>query len=163
MAAWHEGLEQVSTLRLQALEQGHPYPPLTLPCLDLQPFLPEGLPEDFPPSIDRCAACQNRLEEVRLQWAGRLQEQRLAGRKSGASASGMGACSQRQQRGVAAQPIVSRVQAAPPRWLPHPFCSTLAYIPVLPGSRSLVLVPPPWPLQYLYLERRIRAAVDTDT
>ena len=102
MAAWHEELEQVSTLRLQALEQGRPYPPLTLPCLDLQPFLPEGLPEDFPPSIDRCAACQNRLEEVRLQWAGRLQEQRLAGSKSGASAAGMGACCQQQQPGTAA-------------------------------------------------------------
>ncbi|KAI7835334.1 hypothetical protein COHA_010764 [Chlorella ohadii] len=63
MAAWHEEWEQVCSLRLQALEQGHPYPPLTLPYLELQPFLPEGLPEDFPPSIDRCAACQNRLEE----------------------------------------------------------------------------------------------------
>ena len=91
MAAWHEEWEQVCTLRLQALEQGHPYPPLTLPYLELQPFLPEGLPEDFPPSIDRCAACQNRLEEVSLLagWqvagteAGRWQGWRQCSRRDG--------------------------------------------------------------------------------
>ncbi len=120
MAAWHEEWEQVCTLRLQALEQGHPYPPLTLPYLDLQPFLPEGLPEDFPPSIDRCAACQNRLEEVRLQWAGRLQEQRLAGCIGGASAAG--------NSGRQLSPGVSADTT--PRFLPCGYCFTT---PVLPG------------------------------
>ena len=67
MAAWYRGWEVISILRLEALEQGHPFPPLTLPYLDVQPFLPEGLPQDFPPSIDRCAACQKRLDEVRLR------------------------------------------------------------------------------------------------
>ncbi|PRW56998.1 D-alanyl-D-alanine dipeptidase [Chlorella sorokiniana] len=62
-AAWHEEWVRISTLRLQALEQGHPSPPLTLPHLDLQPHLAEGVPEDLPPSIDRCAACQEALDK----------------------------------------------------------------------------------------------------
>ena len=74
MAAWNEAWQLISTRRLQALEQGQPYPPLTLPYLELH--LPEGLPEDLPPSIDRCATCQKELDEdeVRLRavW-GRLQ------------------------------------------------------------------------------------------
>lgn len=69
-AVWNEQWEAVSTLRLQALEQGQPYPPLTLPWLEVQPYLPEGVPEELPPSIDRCAACQKQLDEVRrlLAW-----------------------------------------------------------------------------------------------
>ena len=77
MAAWHEQWELVLNLWLQALEQGHPYPPLKLPYLEVQPFLPEGLPEDLPPTIDRCAACHSRLEQVR---AGGLQALRLCSR-----------------------------------------------------------------------------------
>lgn len=65
MAAWQEQWELISSVWLRDLEQGHPYSPLTFPDLELQLYLPEGLPEDFPPSIDRCAACQGRLEEVR--------------------------------------------------------------------------------------------------
>ncbi|PSC74214.1 hypothetical protein C2E20_2651 [Micractinium conductrix] len=61
MAAWNEAWQLISTRRLQALEQGQPYPPLTLPYLELH--LPEGLPEDLPPSIDRCATCQKELDE----------------------------------------------------------------------------------------------------
>ncbi|PRW44894.1 DNA helicase exodeoxyribonuclease subunit A [Chlorella sorokiniana] len=62
-AAWHEQWAQISTLRLQAWEQGQPAPPLTLPYLDVQPHLAEGVPLDLPPSIDRCAACQDKLEK----------------------------------------------------------------------------------------------------
>jgi len=155
MAAWHEEWEQVCTLRLQALEQGHPYPPVTLPYLELQPFLPEGLPEDFPPSIDRCAACQNRLEEVSLlagwQVAG-TEAGRLQGR-GGASAAGVMGGSQRHQRGKAAQSSVTRcwvascsnAAAAPPllftptaplRRQAHagPFTASLASAVPLPGT-----------------------------
>ena len=64
-AAWYEQWEQVYRMWLQALEQGHPYPPLKLPYLEVQPFLPEGLPDDLPPNIDRCAACHTRIEQVR--------------------------------------------------------------------------------------------------
>ena len=63
-AAWHEEWVRISILRLQALEQGQPYPPLTLPYVDVRPYLAEGVPEDLPPSIDRCSACQEELEEV---------------------------------------------------------------------------------------------------
>ena len=66
-AVWHEQWVRISTLRLQALEQGQPYPPLTLPYPEAQPHLAEGVPLDLPPSIDRCAACQKELEEVSWQ------------------------------------------------------------------------------------------------
>ncbi|PRW56675.1 D-alanyl-D-alanine dipeptidase [Chlorella sorokiniana] len=62
-AAWHEEWVRISTLRLQALEQGHPYPSMTPPHLDVQPYLAEGVPLDLPPSIDRCAACQDELDK----------------------------------------------------------------------------------------------------
>ena len=71
-AAWYEEWVQISTLRLQALEQGQPYPPLTLPYLDVRPYLAEGVPEDLPPSIDRCSACQEELEEVGVRRLARL-------------------------------------------------------------------------------------------
>ena len=63
-AAWIEAWGVVSGLRLEALELGHPPPPLTPPYLELH--LPEGLPEELPPSFDRCSACQGLLDEVRL-------------------------------------------------------------------------------------------------
>ena len=66
-AAWHEAWEMISSRRLEALEQGHPLPPLTLPYLELR--LPEGMPEELPPSIDRCSDCQERLEDVRSRSA----------------------------------------------------------------------------------------------
>lgn len=102
MAEWYDQWELINTLRLQALEQGHPYPPLTLPRLDLQLHLPEGVPEDLPPSFDRCAACQSRLEEVGA---------RACVRACGAGASCWGGCSRgfgassagRQQRALCAQ------------------------------------------------------------
>lgn len=62
-AAWFAAWEFISSSRLEALEQGHPYPPLILPRLELH--LPEGLPEEPPPSIDRCTACQRMLDQVR--------------------------------------------------------------------------------------------------
>ena len=65
-AAWHNAWALISTLRLEAMEQGHPKPPLVLPYLDVQPHLAEGVPEELPASsIDRCAACQKELQEVR--------------------------------------------------------------------------------------------------
>ena len=79
-ALWHEQWERVYRLQLEALEQGHPDPPLILPYLDVRPFLPEGMPEDLPPSIDRCADCQRRLEEVRRRG--------LSGCRRGAGAAG---------------------------------------------------------------------------
>ncbi|KAL4447520.1 hypothetical protein ABPG75_004739 [Micractinium tetrahymenae] len=60
-AAWNEAWELISTRRLEALEQGQPYPPLTLPYLELH--LPDGMPEELPPSIDRCSACQSMLDQ----------------------------------------------------------------------------------------------------
>jgi hypothetical protein len=62
-AVWYDEWILISTLRLEALEEGHPYPPLTLPHLEVQPHLAEGVPEELPPSIDRCAACQKELNE----------------------------------------------------------------------------------------------------
>lgn len=67
MAAWHHEWEWIDTLRLQALEHGHPPPPLTLPYFQVHPYLlPQGLPEQVLPSYDRCEACQRTLDEVRL-------------------------------------------------------------------------------------------------
>ncbi len=63
-AAWFTAWEYITCRRLEALEQGHPHPPLILPHLDLR--LPEGLPEELPPSIDRCSACHQMLDQVRL-------------------------------------------------------------------------------------------------
>lgn len=63
-AAWNEQWEMVSSRRLEALEQGHPLPPLTLPYLELR--LPEGVPEELPPSLNRCSACQDLLDKVRV-------------------------------------------------------------------------------------------------
>ena len=63
-APWFEACAFLSMRRLQALEQGLPYPPEILPRLELH--LPEGMPEELPPSIDRCAACQQKLDQVRL-------------------------------------------------------------------------------------------------
>ncbi|KAL4441507.1 hypothetical protein ABPG77_002011 [Micractinium sp. CCAP 211/92] len=62
--AWFTAWEYITSRRLEALEQGHPYPPLILPHLELQ--LPDGLPEEPPPSIDRCSACQQMLDQARL-------------------------------------------------------------------------------------------------
>ncbi|PRW45183.1 hypothetical protein C2E21_6237 [Chlorella sorokiniana] len=62
-AAWYEQWARISTLRLQAVEEGHPAPPLILPYLDVQPHLAEGVPLDLPLSIDRCAACQDELDK----------------------------------------------------------------------------------------------------
>ncbi|KAL4444327.1 hypothetical protein ABPG75_012064 [Micractinium tetrahymenae] len=59
-AAWHEAWELIASSRLEALEQGQPYPPLVLPYLELH--LPEGMPEELPPSTDRCSACQSMLD-----------------------------------------------------------------------------------------------------
>ena len=65
-AAWHDAWALISTLRLEALEKGQPKPPLVLPYLEVQPHLAEGVPEELPASsMDRCAACQKELEEVR--------------------------------------------------------------------------------------------------
>ncbi|KAL4444303.1 hypothetical protein ABPG75_012040 [Micractinium tetrahymenae] len=61
-AAWIDAWELISTRRLEALEQGQPHPPLVLPYLELH--LPEGMPEELPPSIDRCSACQNMLDRA---------------------------------------------------------------------------------------------------
>lgn len=67
-AAWYEEWAVIYALRLQAVEQGHPKPPLVLPHLDVQPYLAEGVPAELPASsIDRCAACQKELDEVR-RW-----------------------------------------------------------------------------------------------
>lgn len=150
MAAWHEQWELISTLRLQALEQGHPYPPLALPYLDVQPFLPEGLPEDFPPSIDRCAACQKRLDEVRM----------LDVRPCGL---GQAAGLQRQQLGTGA-----RAGLAQRRQRFHRPCCCLQSLPAPAAARwpyltaSRVCCRLALPPQYLYLERRLRAAEDSE-
>lgn len=61
---WFTAWEYITCRCLEPLEQGHPHPPLILPHLDLR--LPEGLPEELPPSIDRCSACQKMLDQVRL-------------------------------------------------------------------------------------------------
>lgn len=61
-AAWNEQWEMVSPRRLEALEQGHPLPPLTLPYLELR--LAEGVPEELPPSLNRCSACQDLLDKL---------------------------------------------------------------------------------------------------
>lgn len=80
-AAWNEDWELISTRRLEALEQGHPLPPMTLPYLELQ--LPEGMPEELPPSLDRCSACQGMLDEVRLCGLWQPLCSRLQGQGSG--------------------------------------------------------------------------------
>ncbi|KAL4444300.1 hypothetical protein ABPG75_012037 [Micractinium tetrahymenae] len=67
-AAWNEAWELLSIRQLQALEQGQPCPPLILPRLELH--LPEGMPEELPPSIDRCSACQKMLDEYLYLEAG---------------------------------------------------------------------------------------------
>lgn len=64
-AAWYTAWELITALRLEAVEQGHPYPPLILPHLEVV-SLPGGLPVEPEPSIDRCSACQTLLDEVRL-------------------------------------------------------------------------------------------------
>ena len=65
-AAWYHAWALISTLRLEALEQGQPKPPLVLPYLEVQPHLAEGVPEELPASsMDRCAACQQELDSVR--------------------------------------------------------------------------------------------------
>lgn len=65
-AAWINDWVTIFALRLAALEQGHPKLPLVLPYLDVQPYLAEGVPAVLPASsIDRCAACQKALEQVR--------------------------------------------------------------------------------------------------
>ena len=66
LAARFEAWALISTLRLEALEQGQPKPPLVLPYLEVQPHLAEGVPEELPASsMDRCAACQQELDSVR--------------------------------------------------------------------------------------------------
>ena len=51
-AAWHEAFRTGTHQQLQAAEQGDPDPPMPAPPFELQ--LPEGVPEEMPPSVDRC-------------------------------------------------------------------------------------------------------------
>ena len=71
-----EAWAQQSTVRLQALQEGRPPPPAPPPRLELD--LPAGLPQELPPSIDRCAVCQEHLEHVSCR--GWVMVQHLSGR-----------------------------------------------------------------------------------
>jgi len=80
-AAWFEAWALLSTRRLEALEEGRLCPVVSLPCLQLEPHLPDGMPEELPPSIERCSVCQQKLEQVRGwcygSWVDRVERSRL--------------------------------------------------------------------------------------
>ncbi len=61
-AAWYEACSLRASQQLQVVEQGEPLPELPLPPFELQ--LPEGVPEEPPPSVDRCSRCQTLLDHV---------------------------------------------------------------------------------------------------
>ncbi|KAL4451744.1 hypothetical protein ABPG75_007408 [Micractinium tetrahymenae] len=59
-AAWYKAWEMITIEQLQVVEQGEPAPALPLPPFKLR--LPEGVPEQLPPSTDRCSRCQHCLD-----------------------------------------------------------------------------------------------------
>lgn len=143
MAAWYAEWERITTLRLQALEQGQPFPPLTLPYLELQPFLPEGVPEELPPSIDRCTACQQRLEEVRVR--------RLVGVREGGGAAGSPAAAAWRE----GSSTFGRLQTG--------ICGARRPCPAaLAGIATPESVAASFPLQYLWHEQHLRVTVDSE-
>ncbi len=61
-AAWYDSWEQITSQQLQAVQRGEPPPALPVPPFELQ--LPPGVPEQLPPSVDRCSRCQHNLDYV---------------------------------------------------------------------------------------------------
>ena len=61
--AMNEALARECTVHLQALQEGRPPPPA--PAARFKLHLPAGVPQELPPSIERCAKCQGHLEDVR--------------------------------------------------------------------------------------------------
>ncbi len=61
-AALFQGWVRLSAEYLKALQAGQLLPPAPLPRLELQ--LPAGVSQEVPPSIDRCTACQDKLDTV---------------------------------------------------------------------------------------------------
>ncbi|KAL4419500.1 hypothetical protein ABPG77_002286 [Micractinium sp. CCAP 211/92] len=59
-AAWYEAASLRASQQLQMVEEGDSEPAMPLPLFELQ--LPEGVPEELPPSLDRCSSCQNLLD-----------------------------------------------------------------------------------------------------
>ncbi|KAL4420889.1 hypothetical protein ABPG77_001230 [Micractinium sp. CCAP 211/92] len=59
-AAWYDSWEQITSQQLQAVQRGEPPPALPVPPFELQ--LPPGVPEQLPPSVDRCSRCQHNLD-----------------------------------------------------------------------------------------------------
>ncbi len=62
-AAWYECLKQITSQQLQAVQRGEPAPALPVPRFELH--MPPGVPEQLPPSMDRCFRCQHNLDYVR--------------------------------------------------------------------------------------------------
>ncbi|KAL4421158.1 hypothetical protein ABPG77_000793 [Micractinium sp. CCAP 211/92] len=60
MAAWYECWEHITSQQLQAVRRGEPPPAMPFPHFELQ-LLP-GVPEQLPPSVDRCFRCQHNLD-----------------------------------------------------------------------------------------------------
>ncbi|KAL4451754.1 hypothetical protein ABPG75_007416 [Micractinium tetrahymenae] len=59
-AAWYKAWELITIEQLQVVEQGKPPPAMPVPPFKLR--LPEGVPEQLPPSTDRCSRCQHYLD-----------------------------------------------------------------------------------------------------
>lgn len=60
--AMNEAAARECTVHLQALLEGRPAPPA--PAARFKLHLPAGVPQELPPSIDRCAKCQGHLEDA---------------------------------------------------------------------------------------------------
>ncbi|KAL4423334.1 hypothetical protein ABPG77_006129 [Micractinium sp. CCAP 211/92] len=59
-AAYYESWEQITSQQLQAIQRGEPAPAMPVPRFELH--LPPGVPEQLPPSVDRCSRCQHNLD-----------------------------------------------------------------------------------------------------
>lgn len=145
-AVWYEASSVRASKQLQAVEQGEPVPAMPLPPFEVQ--LPEGVPEELPPSVDRCSSCQDLLDHVRL-----LGEARGFEGRGLASVQHLHAC----DVAPAACPFQRGVQHVAPGFLTSVFAALLMRLDTMCPTHQLCCpLPCHLALQYLGKEQKMR-------